>query len=673
MDTRSTKHKFSFTVLVYLVAFSLLITGVFAGLFFFDSKLYKDDYADTEAFSHSVNYLLNDCVFALRQDTNPDPPYLAAETMRYEMTYRWSGVNIYIRNNYTGIEYTNSGVQSPEAFKEIAADNEFTLLFGDGEILVYRDGELRRDLSGYIRYDESEFYTEYGYGYDYSRWNDDESGSLKDKLIYITIPQIRGFSSVYTENHYALWKNSENIALVIAAVAVALILCITAGHNKMRAFGQSIAAAIKAVPFELKYLFGGGFLFLIAVLYTETLDNLSFFTSNIFVQVFRFALILGCVIVWNILWWDLRYNGLKTFAVNIPSTLYRMVKRQNMRFPFQKKIQRQFIITFCILILCGILCIFTFFAAFGTGFPPFLLVSVFLFLSCLVIVYKLVSDYFDIISQLGKIIGHINVIAHGTTDEPLPELTPMHDLYPLYYAIRGMQTSVQNAIDSRLQSEKMKVDLITNVSHDLKTPLTSIITYTDLLKREELSETQREYVSVIDEKSQRLKVLMSDIFDLSKASSGNIKLEMQRICVNHLLSQTVAENADVLESAGITAIVNQTDELFVNADGEKLYRVFENLLINISKYALAGSRAYIDLVCQDNKVRVIFKNTSNYPMNFSGEQMKEKFVQGDISRNTDGSGLGLAICDRFAEVMGGDLDIVVDGDLFKAIVTFPQA
>ena len=119
--------------------------------------------------------------------------------------------------------------------------------------------------------------------------------------------------------------------------------------------------------------------------------------------------------------------------------------------------------------------------------------------------------------------------------------------------------------------------------------------------------------------------------------------------------------------------VGQADELFVNADGEKLYRVFENLLINISKYALAGSRAYIDLVCQDNKVRVIFKNTSNYPMNFSGEQMKEKFVQGDISRNTDGSGLGLAICDRFAEVMGGDLDIVVDGDLFKAIVTFPQA
>jgi len=160
---------------------------------------------------------------------------------------------------------------------------------------------------------------------------------------------------------------------------------------------------------------------------------------------------------------------------------------------------------------------------------------------------------------------------------------------------------------------------------------------------------------------------------LSKASSGNVKLNPQVLCVNHLAAQAIGENADALEAAGVTAILSKSEEYMVVADGEKLYRVFENLLINISKYALAGSRAYVDIICQNGMVSIIFKNTSNYPMNFSGEQMKEKFVQGDISRNTEGSGLGLAICDRFVEIMGGTLNIVVDGDLFKAVVTFPQA
>jgi len=673
LDTKSKKHRLSLTVICYFTALCLLWTGLSFGVSFVNLRLYEKQYIDTEVFGQSVTLLLNDSIYALTLDTNSDPPYLAADAMQYEMVYRWEGVNIYIRNNDTGIEYTNTGVQSPEGFMQISQEDDFSLYFGGGAIKVYEKGALRPDLSGYIQHFDEDQYTQYDYAFDYNAWPDNESGSLYNKLIYISIPQISHFKSAYTENYYQIWQNPEPILVFTAAALGIVLMCITLGHGKMRGCGMWSASAFQKVPFEIKYSIGIAAGIVSAMLYAETFDNRSAFSENLYVQAARLALVFLILLLWHILWWDLRYNGFKSFAINIPTTMYRMVKRQNMRFPFQKRIQRQFVIIFCLLIICGTFCLFAALLTLISRSFVFLVASIFLFLCCLIMVYKLVSDYFDIISQLGEIIGHINTIAHGDTEAILPEMTPIDDLYPLYYAIRAMQISIKNAIDTRLQSEKMKVDLITNVSHDLKTPLTSVITYVDLLKRSELTEQQQEYVEIIDEKSQRLKVLMSDIFDLSKASSGNVKLNPQVLCVNHLAAQAIGENADALEAAGVTAILSKSEEYMVVADGEKLYRVFENLLINISKYALAGSRAYVDIICQNGMVSIIFKNTSNYPMNFSGEQMKEKFVQGDISRNTEGSGLGLAICDRFVEIMGGTLNIVVDGDLFKAVVTFPQA
>lgn len=239
--------------------------------------------------------------------------------------------------------------------------------------------------------------------------------------------------------------------------------------------------------------------------------------------------------------------------------------------------------------------------------------------------------------------------------------------------INNIGEGLENSIDKQLRSERMKSELITNVSHDLKTPLTSIINYIDLIKDEKNIQPEyiNDYVNVLDSKSKRLKSLIEDLFEASKASSGNIELNIERIEFDQLIRQAIGEVEERLLQSNLDIKLNiPKEKIHINADGKRLYRVLENLLSNIAKYSLSNTRVYIDVTTEDQKVKLVMKNISSYELNFDAEDIVERFKRGDESRNTEGSGLGLAIAKDLVIIQGGNFDIDIDGDLFKVTVEF---
>lgn len=238
--------------------------------------------------------------------------------------------------------------------------------------------------------------------------------------------------------------------------------------------------------------------------------------------------------------------------------------------------------------------------------------------------------------------------------------------------INEVGESINVAVEERLKSERMKNELITNVSHDLKTPLTAMINYISLMKNEDIQpEHIKDYVQVLDKRSQRLKVLIEDLFEASKIGSSNIELELEENDINQLLTQTLVEMEEDINESKLDFILNLPQhEVYILADGKKTYRVFENIVLNILKYSLEATRVYIDLVEKDNKVQVTFKNISKHQLNFDPEEITERFTRGDLSRNTEGSGLGLAIAKGFVEAQNGQLKVDIIGDLFIVSIEF---
>ncbi|WP_163257728.1 HAMP domain-containing sensor histidine kinase [Clostridium sporogenes] len=237
--------------------------------------------------------------------------------------------------------------------------------------------------------------------------------------------------------------------------------------------------------------------------------------------------------------------------------------------------------------------------------------------------------------------------------------------------INNMKEGYKRSLEEQVKSERLKTELITNVSHDLKTPLTSIINYIDLLKKEDLSKDEvNAYISVLDRKSERLKFLIEDLFEASKMSSGSIELNIERIDVTALLKQALGEFQQKIKKSSLQLKFKCNNKAYANLDGKKTWRVFENLINNIIKYSEPNTRVYIDLIQTDTKIIITMKNISHYEMNFTSDEIFERFKRGDKSRNTEGSGLGLAIAKSIVELQGGNLNINIDGDLFKVIIEF---
>ncbi len=239
--------------------------------------------------------------------------------------------------------------------------------------------------------------------------------------------------------------------------------------------------------------------------------------------------------------------------------------------------------------------------------------------------------------------------------------------------LNGTAEGMTKAIEERLKSERFKTELITNVSHDLKTPLTSIVSYVDLLKKEQIeNEKAAEYIDVIDRQSAKLKKLTEDLIEASKASSGAISVNKDNLNIGEFIMQSVGEFSEKLESAEITPVIDvPEDELLIFTDGRLLWRVFDNLIQNIVKYAQPGTRAYFNIEKAARNVRISVKNISKEPLNVSAETLMERFVRGDSSRNSEGNGLGLSIAKSLTELCGGVFSLFLDGDLYKVVLTFP--
>lgn len=239
--------------------------------------------------------------------------------------------------------------------------------------------------------------------------------------------------------------------------------------------------------------------------------------------------------------------------------------------------------------------------------------------------------------------------------------------------LNSIKLGIASAVEDKMKSERFKTELITNVSHDIKTPLTSIINYVDLLNKEDLqNDTAKEYLQIISRNSDRLKKLVVDLVDASKASSGVLKLDMKPMKIDVLLEQIAGEYSERLEENNLELIMRKPEEsIQIMADGQRIYRVFDNLMNNICKYALANTRVYLLLEKENNKAIISFKNISATELDMSANDLMERFVRGDKSRNTEGSGLGLSIAESLTKLQNGDFQIQVDGDLFKIMITFP--
>lgn len=276
------------------------------------------------------------------------------------------------------------------------------------------------------------------------------------------------------------------------------------------------------------------------------------------------------------------------------------------------------------------------------------------------------------------IVEGIETIASGELEHQV-ETTNLHgDNLTLANSVNSIGKGIKDAVEISMKDERMKADLITNVSHDIKTPLTSIINYVDLIKREHVeNEKVQNYIKVLDEKSQRLKQLTDDLVEASKISSGNISLNFERINVTELMNQTIGEFSEKFEQKNLTTVMNvNVQNSVIEADSRRIWRVMENLFNNIYKYAMTGTRVYVtidSLQDNDDSIEISIKNISASALNCNPDELTERFIRGDVSRTTEGSGLGLSIAKNLTEAQKGTFEIRLDGDLFKVYLTFPLA
>lgn len=429
-----------------------------------------------------------------------------------------------------------------------------------------------------------------------------------------------------------------------------LTIIIVIGLTTLIFTGASGVAGALVMTGELQYTF--------AKLGAAYASSISYGLYFFCMMIFYFLFSMLCFIVKYMM-----MNGMDYFRNNTCIyALYTKLKRlgkQVIEFDLKDNINQD-ILKFTI---CNVLVIIILYAISPSNLVFAIIYTVLSFFYIRKQSLKVKSDYnnmLDFTEQLSH--GHFDI----EIEDDLGIFNSMRD------RLNNLKDGFETAVKEETKSQNMKTELITNVSHDLKTPLTCIKNYVVLLKNTQNDETARtEYLNQLERYTNRLSNLIQDLFDVSKASSGNIELHPIDLRLRALVDQSIAECIEVLESKDIQVIKN-VEDVTVHLDGDKTYRVFENLLTNIGKYAMPHSRAYIDIREEEEYVLVIFKNMSESEMNFSSEEIQERFVRGDKSRHETGSGLGLAIAKSFVVAQGGTFNIEIDGDLFKVIMTFKK-
>lgn len=527
----------------------------------------------------------------------------------------------------------------------------------------------------------------------------------KELELLLMIPK-----DVYLKNG-ALEDNIKNfylerymiLILAIGSIIMFLILVWAGFTNTLRQQNNSFIKAMNKIPMEVKcliyILFGVCFALTMELLFNDNLSRyyspkLKFETiisdANIFFYLIGIPATIFLYTALYVLVSDIKNvfnSGIYESCIKkslIGKFFLKLFKKLNstfsklMSFDISNTKNRKLMLVLGInLIIVWIIVFFTSFVflyiVFGMGGSYSLFGSVILGM-CIAIIYSLfIFSYLkDRMCELEQLYMVTDEISLGNFNQHM-ELN-LGIFNPILEKLNSISEGFKIAVDEEIKSQNLKTELISNVSHDLKTPLTSIISYIDLLKKEnDMSETQKEYIEILEQKSQRLTLLIEDLFEASKAASGNISFNKSSLDLVSLLRQTIAENENEISASGLLFKIQLPDseqKIICNLDGKRTYRIFDNLISNILKYSLPSSRVYIDVSLNMNKVLIVFKNISAYEMNFNPNDIAERFVRGDKSRNTDGSGLGLSIAKSFTELQGGEFNIYIDGDLFKVAISF---
>lgn len=503
--------------------------------------------------------------------------------------------------------------------------------------------------------------------------------------IYLAVPYKLSSDSIDTIAWYAtgnsLAANVENITpfVIIAIIVVSLFILFYPYEivKEINIFSSLAKIKLEILLCILSVLFAG----VIAIIYALIIDTLNgYYISKLssvgfgeYSEIILSTMNIGTWIIFLFLCMFTVYyiksifkEGIISFLKNnmLCCWIIRTLKKifnKIISFDFNDNINK---IVLKIVIVNGliisIICCFFIFGVFFT-----LIYSIILFI--------ILKNKFEAIKQDYQILlNSVQRLSNGDFDVEINQDLGLFN--PLKTEFTNIKDGFEKAVNEEVKSQKMKTELISNVSHDLKTPLTSIITYIDLLKEENLNDNKRnEYINTLNRNAFRLKNLIDDLFEISKANSGNIKLNIVDVDIVALIQQTKFELTDNFTGKNlIFKTVYPKEKIILKLDSQKTYRIFENLLINISKYALENTRVYIEVINYTNKVEIIFKNISSDEIKISANELVGRFVQGDKSRNTSGSGLGLAIVKSFTELQNGIFKIEVDGDLFKAIVVFKK-
>lgn len=355
------------------------------------------------------------------------------------------------------------------------------------------------------------------------------------------------------------------------------------------------------------------------------------------------------------------------------SVILTKIREYRMRTPLEILVQKKkkYMLIFTALLL-GVCAALMMPAVFDWGYGP-AMASIFLLLIAYILFWSSAIDD-KTTKEVGILLEHIRMIYAGENLEDARQLPKTSLFQEASEQLKNIHLTMQKSVEKQVQAERLKIDLITNMSHDLKTPLTSMVGYTDLLKKEELSDEARDYVEIISLKQEQLKNMIQDVFELSKATSGVEQLNMECLDMKKLLEQTLGDMEDNVKESGLDIRTKFSQEpLPFMGDNNKMYRVVQNLLGNALKYSLAGTRVYLEAGEKNGQVFAEIKNISAYEMDFSPEEITERFVRGDKSRTTEGHGLGLAIASSFVHNMGGTMQVSIDGDLFKVLLMFPIA
>ena len=354
---------------------------------------------------------------------------------------------------------------------------------------------------------------------------------------------------------------------------------------------------------------------------------------------------------------------------------HREIERYKARTSLEKQLAGQSKRAFRIALVVEFLIFLTTIAGLAAGWdeePLFLIIFGMSMLILILFAWKTYRSRFN--REMGLLMEQIHTMAEGSMESRISEISEKSLLYPAFAELENIENAMQKSVEKQMQAERLKIDLITNVSHDLKTPLTSMVGYTDLLKKEDLTPAALDYVEVISAKQEQLKEMIQSLFELSKSTSGTEKFQMEKMDMKRLIEQTLADMDDAIAQSSLSFRTSLGEEpLPFLGDNGKMYRVVQNLVENILKYSLDGTRVYIDAGKENGEIFVTMKNISAYEMNFEAEEMMERFVRGDESRTSEGHGLGLAIASSYTANMGGRMELATDGDLFKVILHFPEA